>query len=215
MRVELRCPGCGKGYLVEGGSTAVEFACPVCSSPVALRAPLPAAVAAPAAPPPPAAAAADEEIVCPRCNLHFSPRRHVTSNAARDRAVVLVIEDMGYFQEIARDALASRYDVKTTGSSEEGRSLLAAGGVDLLVLDLTLDGSDDGLQLLRSLRPKPCPILIYTARDESEMYGESWEVLRRLGADDMVIKGMNVGEMLLRKAGALLGDSDEGEASSG
>ena len=53
--------------------------------------------------------------------------------------------------------------------------------------------------------PKPCPILIYTAQDESELYGEKWEKLQDLGADDLVIKGMQVAESLARKASSLLG----------
>ena len=64
----------------------------------------------------------------------------------------------------------------------------------------------------RSLPAKPCPILIYTDEDESELYGESWEELQRLGADDILMKGMNAGEMLLRKTSGLLGlpwDEDE------
>ena len=36
------------------------------------------------------------------------------------------------------------------------------------------------------------------------MYGREWDELQRLGADDMVLKGMNVGETLLRKASELL-----------
>ena len=45
-------------------------------------------------------------------------------------------------------------------------------------------------------------------------YGESWDELRSLGADDLVRKGMNVGESLRRKVSALLGerwDEDEEE----
>ena len=44
------------------------------------------------------------------------------------------------------------------------------------------------------------------------MYNKSWEELQQLGADDILMKGMNVGELLLRKASALLGlpwDEDE------
>jgi len=73
------------------------------------------------------------------------------------------------------------------------------------VLDLTLDGGEGGLDLLRELNVKPCPILIYTAQDESEMYGDSWNELQRLGADDIVPKGMNVGDELTRKVDSLLG----------
>jgi DNA-binding response OmpR family regulator len=146
-----------------------------------------------------------EEIVCPRCKLHFVPGRAARDRAAKERLTVLIVEDMSYFQEIARDALAEEYEVKTAETVAEARAILTGGGVDLLVIDLTLDGGDHGIDLLRSFPVKPCPILIYTAQDESEMYGDSWEELRSLGADDMVIKGMNVGESLVRKVGTLLG----------
>jgi CheY-like chemotaxis protein len=86
---------------------------------------------------------------------------------------------------------------------------LAGGGVDLLVLDLALDAEDAGRRLLDKLQPKPCPIVVFTAQDESELYGDRWEELARLGADDLVIKGMHAGESLLRKVAALLGTSLE------
>ena len=124
---------------------------------------------------------------------------------------ILVVEDLAYFREIARDALSSRYEVMTAETVAEARVALNAGGVDLMILDLTLDGGDHGIRLLREMKFKPCPILIYTAQDESEMYGDSWDELRELGADDMVIKGMNVGESLLHKASALLGESHDDE----
>ena len=74
-----------------------------------------------------------------------------------------------------------------------------------MVIDLTLEGGDEGRQLLRELSPKRFPVLVFTAQDESEMYGEKWDELRALGADDLVLKGMNVGEVLLRKVGEMLG----------
>jgi CheY-like chemotaxis protein len=144
------------------------------------------------------------EVVCPRCSLHFDPKQ---SGGARDGTppTVLVVDDLVYFREIAKDALEPMFEVKTVATSAEARDLLGKGGIDLLVLDLTLDGCQAGRDLLASLTPKPCPILIFTAKDESEMYGETWEELQGLGADDLVMKGMNVEESLKRKAAALLG----------
>jgi DNA-binding response OmpR family regulator len=113
---------------------------------------------------------------------------------------------MDYFREIAVDALASQYEVKTAANVLEARAALTEGGIDLMILDLTLDGGEHGVELLRTMAFKPCPIVIYTAQDESEMYGQRWDELRALGADDLVMKGMNVGESLLRKTAALLGD---------
>jgi CheY-like chemotaxis protein len=262
MRIEVRCPSCNKGYLLDQTSLGGEFICPACLSRIDLsqaenhvplpnffeptrslpvspdmeNAPLetdapaapavapsaaatagaatPAAVAPAAAatvPPPAASAVEREQVICPRCNLHFAPRRGSAAIDPGKRPTVLVIEDMGYFRQIAKDALADEYEVRLAGSTDEAKRLLGEGGVDLIVLDLTLDGNDSGLQLLRETRLKACPILIYTARDESEMYGEEWEELQKLGADDIVIKGMNVAESLRRKVAALLGRHWDGE----
>jgi CheY-like chemotaxis protein/DNA-directed RNA polymerase subunit RPC12/RpoP len=219
MKIELRCPGCGKGYLMEEDSAGGELICPACSSrvatpprPVPESAPPPhpgsegIAAAASAAAPAPEPASAQEKVICPRCQLHFVPRRAAASERGPQRRTVLVVEDMAYFREIAADALSSRYEVKSVANLDEARAAIAAGGIDLMVLDLTLDGGDHGIELLRGLAVKPCPILIFTAQDESEMYGDSWDELRALGADDLVMKGMNVGESLRRKVGALLGE---------
>jgi DNA-binding response OmpR family regulator len=119
---------------------------------------------------------------------------------------VLIVEDTEYFREIAAEALSTRYEVEPAANLSEARAAIAAGGIDLMVLDLTLEGGDHGIELLRTMGFKPCPILIFTEQDESEIYGDSWEELRRLGADDVVIKGMNAGESLRRKASALLGE---------
>ena len=145
-----------------------------------------------------------EQVVCPRCNLHFE-LPHRPRERTVERKTILVVDDLAYFCQIAKDALEPTFGVKTAATSAEARDLIAAGGIDLLVLDLTLDGCNAGREFLAEMRPKPCPILIFTAQDESEMYGENWENLKRLGADDLVIKGMRVAESLARKASLLLG----------
>jgi CheY-like chemotaxis protein len=152
------------------------------------------------------------EVVCPRCNLHFDPNQSATT---RDGIppTVLVVDELAYFREIAKDALEPMFEVKTAATGAEARDMLGKGGIDLLVLDLTLDGGQAGRELLASLKPKPCPILIFTAEDESEMYGETWQELRRLGADDLVMKGMKVEESLKRKVSALLGLSVDDRGS--
>jgi CheY-like chemotaxis protein len=239
MKFEVRCPSCGKGYLLDERAADRSLPCPGCGAIIpgrppanarqapaarARKAPAAATAARPARPAPPAAASRElpraaatagavaataaepEEVVCPRCKLHFVPKRAVAAGPASKRRTVLVVEDMSYFLEIAAEALAGRYEVRSATTVAEARAALTAGGVDLMVLDLTLDGGDNGVELLRSMTDKPCPILIFTAQDESEMYGDSWESLRQLGADDLVMKNINVGESLVRKVAALLGD---------
>jgi predicted Zn finger-like uncharacterized protein len=232
VKFEIRCPSCRKAYLVdearipEGGA---QVTCQACGAAVLLPAPRSATVAAagrrsagrperpreatPARPTDvtPPASTARKEVVCPRCGLHFVP-----SGAARtaggSRRVILVVEDMGYFQQIVRDALAPRYEVRAARSVREAEKILATSRADLILLDLTLEGGEDGIRLLQGMRRKPCPILIFSAQDEAEMFGDRWQELQALGADDLVVKGMNVADQLLRKVTTLLGEPlEEGE----
>jgi DNA-binding response OmpR family regulator len=122
-----------------------------------------------------------------------------------------VIEEPTYFREIAQEALAARFEVRVASTIAEAERALAAGGFDLIILDPQL-GAGAGAALLRRLGAKPCPILLYTAQDESEMYGKHWDELQALGADDIVIAGMQSGESLARKAASLLGRPSDDEA---
>jgi DNA-binding response OmpR family regulator len=152
-----------------------------------------------------ASAAPPSEVCCPRCNFHFLPDVAAQPKGA-GRPTLLVVEDMEYFVEIARDALGARYELKVARTLDEARAILVRGGIDLLLLDLTLDRGEDGLTLLREPPGKTCPVLLFTAQDESEMYGDGWAKLKALGVDDVVIKGMNMDETLSRKVAEMLGE---------
>jgi predicted Zn finger-like uncharacterized protein len=211
LKIEVRCGGCGRGYLVDeakippGGGvvpcqscgTAIELSAP----PVAARPTAPRA-AAPTPSPEPARAT---EVCCPRCNLHFVPDGKSKPRTS-GRPTLLVVEDMEYFVEAARDALGGRYELKIAKTLDEARTLLRQGDIDLMLLDMTLERGEDGLRLLREPPGKVCPVLLFTAQDESEMYGEGWARLRALGVDDVVMKGMNMSEMLSRKVAEMLGE---------
>lgn len=233
MKVELQCPSCGRGFVADEADS-LNAPCPSCgvtlgraarTQPPSPGAPAPipgettrAEVSKPAEPQRESVtkpATPDGTVVCPRCGLHFTPRPAAASRVEGERKTVLVVEDMDYFLDIARDALEPRFLVEAAKTVDQARAALTQGEIDLMLLDLTLSGGEDGIGLLRELPFKPCPILIFTAEDESVMYGETWEELQGLGADDVVIKGMNVGESILRKVGSLLGqsiDDDEGGA---
>jgi predicted Zn finger-like uncharacterized protein len=211
MKIEVRCSGCGRGYLVDEAkipSGGGVVPCQSCGAAIELTAPRPASRpleprgAAPTTAPEPARAS---EVCCPRCNLHFIPDVKSKPKAA-ERATLLIVEDMEYFVEIARDALAGRYELKIARTLDEARALLRQGDIDLMLLDMTLERGEDGLQLLRERPGKTCPVLLFTAQDESEMYGEGWARLRAIGVDDVVIKGMNMSEMLSRKVAEMLGE---------
>jgi CheY-like chemotaxis protein len=233
MRIEARCHACSRRYLLDAVFAGTVLPCPSCGAsdglqirPAAKRPPASAVAPRPAAPPkvddtapqlpisrlatakvddtvPPV----DEEIVCPRCRLHFSPGRSepaVGDEAAR--RTVLVVEDQELFREIACDALAPRFEVKAAADLAGARTHLARGSIDLIVLDPKLDHGESGIDLLRDLPARHCPVVIYTDQYESETNGESWERLRRLGADDLVVKGLHSGESLVRKVRELLGE---------
>jgi CheY-like chemotaxis protein/uncharacterized protein YbaR (Trm112 family) len=227
MKVEVCCPDCNRNWHVDRDAGG-EMLCPICMTRIPLDG---TAVTGPVAPPEPrptfpvaatttenAVATAVEvstgQVVCPRCNLHFHPHGRRPSQGA-PRKTILVVDDLAYFRQIAEDALESTFNVVTVATRAEAGRILLDRQVDLLVLDLTLDGSDAGREFLSELTPKPCPILIFTAQDESEMYGENWEELKRLGADDLVIKGMQVAESLVRKSSALLGIAVDDEEPIG
>jgi CheY-like chemotaxis protein len=207
VKIEVRCGNCGRGYLVDPAkvppSGAVQ-ACQTCGTAIELR-PLGATTAAAtlSLPDGPAPAAAVQPVICPRCGLHFTPEHAPVPASSSRRPRVLLVEDMDFFQDIARQALEATADVVAVKSITDARRALAEGRFDLLLLDLALEG-EDGRDLLRTLPFKPCPILIFTARDESDMYGDAWSELKGYGADDVVVKGMQMGETLARKVAALL-----------
>ena len=229
MKVVVRCRSCGQGFLVEEAGGA-GMPCPSCGGAVSAEQAPAAAASTPSTSPQtpirpvpspgtstaPASAISEgestvEEMVCPRCGLHFIPRKGKPAKAEGERRNVLVVEDMDYFQKIARNALEPYFNVKTARSLDQARAVLSGGGIDLILLDLSLEGGDNGIQLLQELPNKTCPIVIFTDEEESVMYGDAWKQLEELGADDVVIKTMNVGEALLRKVSSLLGEPTDDE----
>jgi predicted Zn finger-like uncharacterized protein len=207
LKIEVRCGGCGKGYLVDEAKLPAGggfVPCQACGATIELKSQRP--VARPQASQPAAAAEqGPSEVCCPRCQFHFIPDAKSRPKAA-GRPTLLVVEDMDYFIEIARDALSARYELKVAKTLDEARALLVQGGIDLLLLDLTLEQGEDGLRLLREPPGKTCPVLLFTAQEESEIYGDGWARLQALGVDDVVMKGMNMDEALSRKVAEMLGE---------
>ena len=111
---------------------------------------------------------------------------------------ILLIDDDSRLASMVADYLGqSGFEVDTAGSLASGRTRLAAGSYDALVLDLMLpDG--DGLDLCRELRgenrTRQMPLLMLTAR------GEPMDriVGLELGADDYLPKPFEPRELLAR-----------------
>jgi len=209
----LTCRQCGQKWEIFRPDTVTMRSVARDSKPAA--APLPRAVAARAvADPPPStrtrrarggASPPPAPVTCPKCGHSFAPAAESKpAPSAGGRKVILLVEDQKYFTEITREALGAEYRTVSVGTREEAMKVLESESPVLMILDLSLARGQDGRDLLKSLPNKDFPILIFTARDETELYGDAWEELKRLGADDIVHKGMNVGDELKRKVASLL-----------
>jgi DNA-binding response OmpR family regulator len=109
---------------------------------------------------------------------------------------ILVVEDEERMAEIiARGLRAEGYLVDTAPTVRAGLGYIAAGLIDLVVLDLLLPHAP-GTDLLRALRQqkKSIPVLILTARSELEVKAENFDA----GADDYLTKPFAFAELVMR-----------------
>ncbi|HJU11187.1 MAG TPA: ATP-binding protein, partial [Candidatus Binataceae bacterium] len=105
---------------------------------------------------------------------------NVAANGANSRPsngkgpCVLVVEDDLDNQNLMRTILSARYDVLAASSAYEVRKLLAEGGetIELIIMDFSLHGKEDGVSLARSLhtdkRYANIPIVALTAHASTE-----------------------------------------------
>jgi DNA-binding response OmpR family regulator len=110
---------------------------------------------------------------------------------------VLVIEDEERISQFLKKGLAEKgYDVDAVGDADTAMTRLTASPPDLIVLDLLLPGSRDGLELCREIRRRgiPVKILMLTARDSTENKVEGLDA----GADDYLVKPFSFRELLAR-----------------
>ena len=144
-------------------------------------------------------ASVGKSVCCPQCGHSFDPEREKAA-----RPTVLIVEDTEFFLTLAAEVLGSSYSTLLARTAREARELLSKKHIDLLVLDLTLPDAE-GTEVLRALPAPDMPVLVYTSRDETSLLGDEWNLLQALGAKDVVHKGINIEETLIRKAEELLG----------
>ena len=108
---------------------------------------------------------------------------------------ILVCDDEIDVREMVREYLVKRnFKVSTAGNGNELRAVLSSGGIDLVILDINMPG-EDGLSLLRSLRPEnQIPIVMLTAAGEvvDRIIG------LEMGADDYLGKPVDLRELEAR-----------------
>jgi CheY-like chemotaxis protein len=166
------------------------------------------------------------EVTCPHCGGSFlariasehpdpaaSPSGPRAGAAASPQAplppvprlrTVLIVEDSEFFRECAVDALKTGYRPLKARNASEALGILNRERVDLVILDLTLEREEDGLEVLAATAAKNLPCLIFTARNEAEMWVDGWQRLQKLGATDLLIKSVNAEEQLLAKVATIL-----------
>jgi DNA-binding response OmpR family regulator len=111
---------------------------------------------------------------------------------------VLVIDDDG----VTRLVLDAGYDVEDVGDGDEGLAAFRRRPADLVITDLVMP-QQGGLETVRELRKADPTVRILVV---SGVTGASAEHLRtavRLGADRVLPKPVNIGELLTMVAGLL------------
>jgi DNA-binding response OmpR family regulator len=110
---------------------------------------------------------------------------------------VLVVEDEEKISQFLKKGLTEKgYAVEVAGDADTALARVESSPFDLLILDLLLPGSRDGLELCRQLRARGerAKILMLTARDTVENKIEGLDA----GADDYLVKPFSFRELLAR-----------------
>jgi two-component system copper resistance phosphate regulon response regulator CusR len=110
---------------------------------------------------------------------------------------VLVVEDEDKIAHFLKKGLAEKgYTVEAVKDADSALERFAGESYDLVILDLLLPGSRDGLELCRELRTRGVrsKILMLTARDTVENKIEGLDA----GADDYLVKPFSFRELLAR-----------------
>ena len=84
-----------------------------------------------------------------------------------ERKSVLIVEDDAHSQLYFSKLLSEMYDISAVTSARDAWNLLHSKSFDLVLMDISLAGEEDGLSLTRRLRKeeafKELPILAVTA----------------------------------------------------
>ena len=118
---------------------------------------------------------------------------------AEQQMRVLLIEDnpadARLIQELLTEALGAALELQTADRLSAGLDRLAQGGIDVVLLDLSLPDSQglEGINRLRIYCPE-VPVVVLTASDSETLGVESV----RTGAQDYLVKGQADGRLLSR-----------------
>jgi len=115
--------------------------------------------------------------------------------------MILLIEDQVFYWDKIKDALSdSSKEIRTCSTLEEAFQILQNNQIDLLLLDLKLNGKN-GMDLLKYVRRQNplLPVIILSSLSDMETRKLCFE----MGADDYIIKPILPGELKIRVNRAL------------
>ncbi|WP_394538391.1 response regulator transcription factor [Lysobacter enzymogenes] len=122
------------------------------------------------------------------------PQSSDAAPAAAQPRLLLVDDDADILALLARYLGANGCKTASAASAAQARASVAAGGIDLVLLDLGLP-DEDGLSLLRHLQTQwRGPVIVVSGRGEAVDRVVGLE----LGADDYVAKPFDLRELLAR-----------------
>lgn len=115
----------------------------------------------------------------------------------RTMTKILIVEDEKKIADFLKKGLSEKgYSVDVAGDSDRALEKATGDSYEIIILDLLLPGTYDGLELCRALRHKGvgAKILMLTARDTVENKIEGLDA----GADDYLVKPFSYRELLAR-----------------
>lgn len=111
---------------------------------------------------------------------------------------VLIVDDEQQLRDMLGEALTQAgYQVRAARNVPEARNELDSEAYDLIVLDINMNGSENGFDLLRWLRrtkKDKTPVILLTASSAEDEKLQAFE----LGADDYVVKPFSIPEFQAR-----------------
>jgi signal transduction histidine kinase/CheY-like chemotaxis protein len=111
--------------------------------------------------------AASELVPTTKTPSENAPTNGVVHRTAARKATILIVEDDEDNQSLIRKTLENQFEIRLASSADEARHELDGHSVDLILMDWSLHGAEDGVTLTRSLRQnerfKKIPVVAVTA----------------------------------------------------
>ena len=111
-------------------------------------------------------------------------------------ATILVADDVSANRTLFSVYLRKTYAVETVATAEEAQARIAAGGVDLALLDINYGGGMSGVDLIRELRSDPATADVRAVALTAHASPEDRATYLAAGFDGYLSKPVMKAEML-------------------